>query len=85
MSSFASRLPRTPSELDIVLGRKSESGSHKDFKVRHSKVLHALQRLKENKYRSIDIDDIALQQLPEDGNLVHFIPTIHDEEPDGYY
>ena len=42
VSSFACKLPRTTSELDIVLIRKEgESGSHKDFKVRRSKVLHA--------------------------------------------
>jgi hypothetical protein len=38
--------------------------------------------LKQNNkyYRSIEIDDIALQQLPEDGNLVHSIPSICDTE-----
>ena len=55
VSSFAKQLPRLQSELDVVLVRKVyESGSHKDFRVRRSNVLHALQRLKANKYnRSI--------------------------------
>ena len=33
--------------------------------------------------QSIEID-IALQQLPEDGNLVESIPSIHDTESEGY-
>ena len=83
VSSFAKQLPRLPSELDIVLVRKVyESGSHKDFRVRHSNVLHALQWLKVNNkyYRNISIDDQALQQLPRDGDVTHCILTIHDDE-----
>ena len=50
VSSFAKQLPRLPSELDVVLVRKVyESGSHKDFRVRRSNVVHALQWLKAKK------------------------------------
>ena len=83
VSSFAKQLPRLPSELDVVLVRKVyESGSHKDFRVRRSNVLHALQWLKANNkyYRSISIDDQALQQLPRDGDITHCIPIIVDEQ-----
>ena len=71
VSSFAKQLPKLPSELDAVLARKVyESGSHKDFRVRRSNVLHALQRFKANKYfRNISIDDQALQQLPRNGDI----------------
>ena len=46
-------------------------------------MLHALQWLRENNkyYRGIGIDDMALQQLPEVGNLIHSVATIQDEEP----
>ncbi len=80
VSSFASKLPRTVSELDIVLVRKEgESGSHR----LQSKTFHSITCITgaNNKYyRSIEIDDIALQQLPKDGNLVHSIPSICDAE-----
>ena len=44
VASFATSLPRLPSELDVVVVRK-EGGvqSHRDFRVRRSVVLHALQ------------------------------------------
>ena len=82
ISSFAKQLPRFPSELDIVLVKEYESGSHKDFRVRRSNVLHALQWVKANNkyYRSISINDQALQQLPQDGDLAHCIATITDDE-----
>ena len=48
----------------------NESGSHNDFRVRHSKLCYELRWLKANKYyTNVDIDEIALQQLPEDGDL----------------
>ena len=49
VASFATSLPRLPSELDVVVVRK-EGGvqSHCDFRVRRSVVLHALQWLVAN-------------------------------------
>ena len=44
--SFATSLPRLPSELDIVIVRKEGANqSHRDFRVRRSVVYHALQWL----------------------------------------
>ena len=69
VASFATRLPRLPSELDAVVVRK-EGGvqSHRDFRVRRSVVLRALQWLVANNiyYRNVHIDPSALALLPED-------------------
>ena len=44
VASFASSLPRLPSELDIIVVRKEgATQSHRDFRVRRSVVLRALQ------------------------------------------
>ena len=49
VASFVCSLPRMPSQLDVVVVRKEGvAGSHKDFKVRQSHVLQALQWLMEN-------------------------------------
>ena len=46
VSSFVSKLPRLANDLDILLVRRNgDNGSHRDFKVNRSKVLHALQWL----------------------------------------
>ena len=69
VSSFVSKLPQLPNDLDILLVRRNgDSGSHRDFKVRHAKVLHALQWLQiHNKYfANIEIEHSHLAQLPED-------------------
>ncbi len=70
ITSFASKLPRLSSELDVVFVRKEGSvNSHRDFRVRKSVVHNALLWLNQNNkyYRSIDIDLTALNQLPDDG------------------
>ena len=65
----------------MLVRKEYELGSHKDFRVRRSNVLHAFQWLKANKYyRSISINDQAPQQLPQDGDLAHCIATITDDE-----
>ena len=72
ISSFAISLPRLPSELDVKLVRKEEATqSHRDFRVRRSIVLHALQWLLADNiyYRNIRIDPDALAVLPEDGDF----------------
>ena len=72
VASFATRLPRLPSELDAVVVRK-EGGvqSHRDFRVRRSVVLRALQWLVANNiyYHNVHIDPSALALLPEDDDL----------------
>ena len=68
VESFVRSLPCMPSQLDVVVVRKEgAAGSHKDFKVRRSRVLQALQWLMENNpyFREISLDHAALAQLPE--------------------
>ena len=70
--TFATSLPRLPSQLDVLLVRKEGANdSHCDFRVRRSMVLRALQWLKEHSkyYHHIKIDHDALSQLPADGEL----------------
>ena len=72
VASFVSSLPRYPSNLDLVVIRKeSTTGSHKDFRVRRSRVLRALQWLRENNvyFHDISLDHSVLDELPEDGDL----------------
>ena len=74
ITSFATSLPRLPSELDVIVVRKEGSNqSHRDFRVRKSIVLRALQWLVANNiyYRNIRIDPdaLALRMLPEDGDI----------------
>ena len=72
VASFVRSLPRVPSQLDVVVVRREgAAGSHKDFKVRRSRVLQALQWLMENNpyFREISLDHAALAQLPENGEL----------------
>ena len=61
-----------PSKLDVIVVRKEgATQSHRDFRVRRSIVLRALQWLLANNvyYRNIRIDPDALALLPEDGDL----------------
>ena len=83
--SFAYRLPRLPSDLDIVIVRKEGADqSHCDFRVRRPVVHCALQWLITNNiyYRAnnIHIDEDALAQLPHDANLSN-ISSIAVETP----
>ena len=72
VASFASSLPRHPADLDVVVVRREHSTqSHRDFHVRRSVVLAALQWLVSNNvyYNHININTSVLTQLPEDGDL----------------
>ena len=63
VASFVRSLPRMPSQLDVVIVRREgAAGSHKDFKVRRSRVLQALQWLMENNpyFGEISLDYAAL-------------------------
>ena len=89
VGSFATSLPRKPSELDIILVRKEGSqNSHHDFRVRKSVVLNALQWLKENNkyYRDITIDQSTLDSLPDDGDMTGLcgvmmeMPVVDEED-----
>ena len=71
--SFAQSLPRLPQEVDVLVVRKDNEQCHRDFRVRRSVVQDALTYLLENnKYyhaNHVHLNQEALQQLPEDGNL----------------
>ena len=75
VASFTNNLPRSPSQLDVIIVRKEgATGSHKDFRVRRSVVLEWL--IEHNiYYRSVTIDHSALAQLPTDGDLTN-LPTM---------
>ena len=71
--SFATSLPRLPSELDVLVVRKEDEQSHRDFRVRRAVVEQALIWLLQNNryYRAnqVHLNQDALAQLPEDGDL----------------
>ena len=84
LTTFATSLPRLPSELDVLLVRKEGVGnSHRDFRVRRSVVLRALQWLKQHNkyYHNIEISQAALSQLPTDGELTGLC-TVNDTTVD---
>ena len=65
-TDFVCSLPRMSSQLYVVVVRReSAAGSHKNFKVRHSRVLQVLQWLMENNpyFCRISLDHAALAQL----------------------
>ena len=72
VASLADKLPRTPADLDVLVIRKEGAvGHHRDFRVRRSVVLHALEWLTINNtyYRNVTIDHDVLALLPIDGHL----------------
>ena len=85
IATFTDTLPRSPSQLDVLLVRRQgAAGSHKDFRVRRSKILTALLWLKHHNtyYRDILIDEAILTQLPVDDDIT--LPSITldtEEEP----
>lgn len=72
IASFTNNLPRVPAELDVIVVRKEgATGSHRDFRVRRSVVLHALEWLIAHNmyYRNVHINHDVLALLPDDGDL----------------
>ena len=86
IASLADKLPRTPSELDVVVIRKEGAvDHHRDFRVRRSVVLHALQWLTANNmyYRNVSIDQGTLALLPVDGNLAGLVTmAVESDDPE---
>ena len=83
ITTFVSRLPRLPSELDILLVRKEGSdNTHCDFRVRKLVVLRAIQWLKQHNkfYRNVEISQDALDQLPDYGSLSSVREVVMDAE-----
>ncbi|CAG8753569.1 12071_t:CDS:1, partial [Rhizophagus irregularis] len=86
VQEFATKLPRHPSSLDVlVIRRKSESNpeAFRDFRVRRLKVACALIWLKENNryYADITIDHEVLRSLPNNDPIDEQLQDI-EEEPD---
>ena len=85
IAGFVTTLPRHANKLDIIIVRKegNSPSQHHDFLVRRSVVLSALQFLiANNKYFSnITINNEALLQLPQDGDLPS-IPVITFDSQD---
>ena len=70
VQSLLDVLPPRISDLPIlVLRRKGANGTYSDFTVRRQKVLNALLWLQQNNpfYKSISIDHMLIEQLPENG------------------
>ena len=79
MQYVAKSLPRLPSTLDIIIFRQIDNTTkHKDFTVRRSHVLNALQWLINNNiyYRDINIDLNVISNLPENDTILSSFPTI---------
>ena len=76
-------LPRS-SFVVVVVRKTGESGSHKDFRVRRSRVLSALEWLKENNLYcvGISIDHSLLAQLPVDGDMPDLFVVYSTDESD---
>ena len=70
VKSFALKLPRLSSEIDLLVVRREREQSHKDFRVRRRVVEEALTWLLDNNiyYRNIGVsmDEDALACLPEE-------------------
>ena len=83
LKTFAHTLPRFPSTLDILVIRKDNEQSHRDFQVRRSVVLEALTYLLENnRYyiaNNVQLSQEALQQLPQDGDIRNIRSFLVDE------
>ena len=78
ITSFVNSLPRSPSTLDVIIVRKEGAvETHKDFRVRRSVVLGALQWLvvNNNYYRDVTINHDVLALLPSDEHLTNILTT----------
>ncbi|CAG8555855.1 17156_t:CDS:2 [Racocetra fulgida] len=77
---FVTHLPRHPSSLDVLVVRRQflSGPAFRDFNVRYVKVARVLLWLKANNryYTNIDIDNEALQLLPENGTIDNHLQQI---------
>lgn len=83
LASFAQKLPRIPSELDVIIMKKEGANqTHHDFHVRQAVVHRALQWLVTHNqyYRSlgVTIDTTALEQLPQNSNISNLVSVTED-------
>ena len=85
--SFAHSLPRLPSDLDVLVVRKENDQSHRDFRVRRAVVQQALEWLLENnryyQANQVHLNEDALWQLPEDGDITELTSLqLEESTPD---
>ncbi|CAB4420703.1 unnamed protein product [Rhizophagus irregularis] len=84
VQEFASKLPRHPSLLDVLVIRHQSASNveaFRDFKVRRDKVTQALIWLKHNNryYADVIIDHEILQSLPIDGTIDDQLQDINED------
>ncbi|KAJ7223411.1 hypothetical protein GGX14DRAFT_387730 [Mycena pura] len=82
ITEIASKLPRLPEDVDIVIIRRDgvDLSQHVDYVVRREKVRKALEYkiAHDEAYRDLQLDEEALRGLPENGSVVHRIPTCRE-------
>ena len=91
ITTFINSLPRCLTDQDIMVVRQQNTNqsSHRDFRVRRSKVLNALNWLISNNiyFSGITINSDNLASLPEDDSLIGIRTVMisseepHDPEP----
>ncbi|PKK75534.1 hypothetical protein RhiirC2_863195 [Rhizophagus irregularis] len=84
VQEFASKLPRHPSLLDVLVIRRqsaSNAEAFRDFKVRRDKVTQALIWLKQNNryYADVIIDHEILRSLPINGTIDDQLQDINED------
>jgi len=83
VKSFATSLPRLPSQIDVLVVRQEKEQTHRDFHVRRRVVEEALTWLLANNvyYQTIGIslNENALASLPVDGDITD-LPSMHPTE-----
>lgn len=83
ITEIARKLPHLPQELDMVVIQRDgvDLDHHVDFLCRREKVREALMyKIGHCPYYADlgEIDEEALQQLPENGSVARLIPTCHE-------
>ena len=79
--SFATSLPRLPKEVDVLVVKKLQGDTHRDFRVRRTVVEEAINWLIQNNIyyqrNYVSLNQHALAQLPEDGNFPNLRCSLH--------
>lgn len=87
ITEIATKLPRLPEEIDIVIIRKQDVdlSRHVDFTVRRDKVKTALEYKigHDPDYADLTIDEDALNCLPENGSVADRLPVCLEGRQDG--
>ncbi|XP_055329698.1 uncharacterized protein LOC129582250 [Paramacrobiotus metropolitanus] len=79
VTSFAKSLPHSPAKLlSVLVVNRSDLDNYATFNVSATRVRRALNYLKRHNpwYRDVVIDEAALSQLPNNGNVHSILPTV---------